>query len=211
MTSRFTRRALGITGATVLTLMVALTPQAAFADTPDPEAPTTFSESAPMTIVGYDEAVAKANGFQVITNPDGSQSSIAVTDEATAQLQQAAVLRAQAQLAAPAADPVPGNCGSSWASGSKIANDTVAFSTGFLVFLAAYEHDWRVNATGFVTGNHWNTGGAGPASGTKSWTGAIPGVIGPGFGGVPAYSASASVILVDGAVCYSVGPTFSFG
>ncbi len=164
-----------------------------------------------MTVVGYDEEVAEANGFQIITNPDGSQSSIAVTEEAKAQLRQADVLRAQAQLESTAADPVPGNCGSSWASGSKIANDTVAFSTGFLVFLAAYEHDWRVNATGFVTANHWNTGGAGPASGTKSWTGAIPGVIGPGFGGVPAYSASASVILVDGAVCYSVGPTFSFG
>ncbi len=52
MTSRFTRRALSITGAAALTLMVALTPQAAFADTPEPEAPTTFSESAPMTIVG---------------------------------------------------------------------------------------------------------------------------------------------------------------
>ena len=153
MANKFARHALFIAGAAALTLTAALAPQAAFADTTGSEVPETFNESAPMIIVGYDEQVAAANGFQVITNPDGSQYSIAVTNEAKAQLQQAEALRAEAQLAAPAADPVPGNCGSSWASGAKIANDTVAFSTGFLVFLAAYEHDWRVNATGFVTAN----------------------------------------------------------
>lgn len=98
MISKFARRALSITTAVALTLIAALAPQAAFAETPGIETPE--SESTPMVLVGYDEEVAKANGFQVITNSDGSQSSIAVTDEAKAQLQQAEVLRAQAQLKA---------------------------------------------------------------------------------------------------------------
>ncbi|WP_256728800.1 hypothetical protein [Microbacterium oleivorans] len=211
MTNRFSRRALSITGAAVLTLAVALMPQAALAATPEPAAPETISETAPMVVGGYDAAVAEANGFKIVTHEDGTQESVPVTEAAAAQLQQADQRRAEAQLESAAADPVPGNCGSSWASGSKRANDTVAFSTGFIVFLAAYEHDWRVYANGFISGNYWSTGGAGPSTGSKSWTGAIPGVVGPGIGGVPAYSASASVILVDGTVCYSVGPTFTFG
>lgn len=78
------------------------------------------------------------------------------------------------------------------------------------MFLAVYEYDWRVNATGLITANHWSTSG-GQSPSTKNWNGAIPGVIGPGVGGVPAFSASASTVLVNGKVCYSVGPTFSFG
>ena len=209
MSSKVARRALSITGAAVLTLVVALTPQAAFADTPEPDAPETVSETMPMTVAGYDAEVAEANGFKLVTHADGTQESVPVTDAAIAQRQQADQLRATAQQ--DASSPSGIVCGDSWASGTKIANDTVAFSTGFLVYGAAHAHTWTVYAVGAITANSWTTSGAGPASGTKSWTGAIPSVIGPGVGGVPFASTSASVILVDGTVCYSVGPTFLFG
>lgn len=208
MTSKAARRALSISSAAVLTLITALVPQAAFADTTEPDAAETVSATMPMTVAGYDAEVAEVNGFKIITRADGTQESVPVTDAAIAQRQQADLLRAAAQqdTASPLAV-----CGDSWASGTKLANDTVAFSTGFLVYGAAYQHTWTVYATGFITGNSWTTSGAGPASGTKSWTGAISNVVGPGIGGVPFAAASASVILIDGTVCYSVGPTFTFG
>lgn len=174
--------------------------------TPPPDSPRTF---APMIFGGYDAEVAEANGFKVVTDEDGTQRSIPVTDAAAAQLEKADELRADSRQKNTALAGV-GNCGSSWATGSKIENDTVAFNTGFLVFLAAYEHTWTVYANGFFSANSWTTSGPGPTSGSENWTGAIGNVSGPGFGGVPLLSASASVVLVNGSVCYSVGPTFAF-
>lgn len=195
----------------VAAALVLLPTAAASADTGTPQpAPQTTTEYRPMVAKGYDAQVAAANGFQIVTNADGTQSSVPVTAAAKAQLQQAAERRAQLQSSTVSPQGV-GNCGESWASGSKIANDTVAFSTGFQVFLAATHHTWTVYATGLITANSWTTSGAGPATGNKSWTGAIPSVVGPGVGGVPWGSASASVVLVDGTVCYSDGPTFTFG
>lgn len=184
---------------------------AANADTGTPaQTPDSVTIYSPMVVGGYDAQVAEANGFKIVTHADGSQESVPVTAAAVAQLKQADQLRAAARQSA-GTSGAAAVCGDSWVSGSKIANDTVAFNTGFIVYLSAYSHSWRVYATGFVTGNYWSTSGAGPASGNKSWSGAIPGVIGPGVGGVPWGSNSASVVLVDGTVCWSDGPTFTFG
>lgn len=174
---------------------------------PLPNSETTF---APMVIKGYDVQVAKANGYQIVTNADGTQESVPVTAAAVAQRNQTARLRVAGQAKAQASPASSGDCGSSWVSGYKSANDTVKFSTGFIVYGAGYDYSWSVYAVGTITANSWSTHGLGPATGTKSWTGAIYHVIGPGVGGVPYYSASASVILVDGTVCYSNGPTFTF-
>jgi hypothetical protein len=163
-----------------------------------------------MVVAGYNAEVAEANGYQIITHEDGTQESVPVTEAAIAQQQQADQLRAAAQQGAVSpSGAVP--CGDSWVSGTKLANDTLAFSTGFLVYGAAYEHTWRVNAIALINSNSWGTTGAGPASGTKSWEGAIPSVVGPGIASVPPGSALASVTLLNGTVCYSVGPSFSFG
>lgn len=165
-----------------------------------------------MVAKGFDAQVAAANGYKIVTNADGTQASVPVTAAAAAQKQQAvgALSAIQGRTGIVTPDGT-GNCGASWASGVKAANDTVKFSTGFQVDLAATHHTWTVYATGAITGNSWTTSGGGPATGGQSWTGAIPSVIGPGVGGVPFLSANASVILVDGTVCYSDGPTFTFG
>lgn len=179
--------------------------------------PVATTQHALMVISGYDADVAAANGFRIVTNPDGTQKSIAVTDAAAALLTQADNLRSaanasrQATAGSKVATPaIVSNCGDSWVSGVKQAHDTVGFHTGFLVFLAATHYSWTVNAVGLVTLNFWHTSGAGPASGTKSFEGGIPWVIGPGVGGVPYHAGAASVTLKDGTVCYSVGPTFTF-
>lgn len=201
MTSRFARRAVSITGAAALTLMVALTPQAAFADTPEPEAPETVSVTMPMTVVGYDEEIAAANGFEIVTNPDGSQSSIPITDEAKALVADAPDVGAR--------DTVVGDCGQSWLNGSKGANDVVSFTTGYSVRAAVQLHQWRVQAIGFITSGEKNYAqGAGGAVWSKSDSTTA---IGPGYAIVPPLSPTAMVKLVDGATCYSGGPSFTFG
>jgi hypothetical protein len=50
-----------------------------------------------------------------------------------------------------------------------------------------------------------------PILGTETWEGGIPSVGGPGVGGVPFLSPAASVLLENGTICFSVGPTFTFG
>jgi hypothetical protein len=201
MTNRFTRRALAITGGAALAVLAALAPQAASADTPEPEAPETVSVTMPMTVVGYDEEVAEANGFQIVTNPDGSQSSIPVTDEAKALVADAPDVSAR--------DTVVGDCGQSWLNGSKGANDTVSFTTGYSVRAAVVLHQWRVQAIGFITSGEKNyaQGAGGAVWSTSGSTQAI----GPGYAIVPPLSPVAMVKLVDGATCYSGGPSFTFG
>lgn len=174
--------------------------------------PNTTRVTTPMAVGGYDAQVAAANGYKIVTHADGTEESVPVTAAAAAERKQADQARAAAQASQSTVAPAAvGNCGSSWLQGAKVANDTVTFQTGFIVYLAAYEHTWTVNAQGFISGNYWTTSGAGPANGSDSWEGAIPGVVGPGWAGVPAWSASASVVLRDGTVCYSLGPTFNFG
>lgn len=86
MTSRFARRALSMTGAAALTLITALAPQAAFADTePAPPPAETTSAFMPMEVLRYDAKVAAENGYEIVTEADGSQHSTPVTPEAIAQ------------------------------------------------------------------------------------------------------------------------------
>lgn len=177
------------------------------ATTPTSESVTVYT---PMVVAGYDAKVAEANGFKIVTHADGSQESVPVTAAAAAQHKRADQLRAadQKSVGTSAALTV---CGDSWLSGAKVDNNVVVFQTGFIVYGAAYEHTWTVYATGAITGNSWSTSGPGPASGNRSWEGGIGNVIGPGIAGVPWGSWSASVILVDGTVCWSDGPNFAFG
>lgn len=203
------RPLVGLLAVAVLLLGPAATANAATSDPP----PDSTSTSTPMVVGGYNEAVAEAHGFKIVTNSDGTQQSVPVTKAASALLAEAAQKRAAAQTARAGATPnSTGNCGSSWLSGSKLANDTVGATTGFQVYLAGYEYDWKVTATGFWSGGVWNvTNVPGPATGYMNKQIAIYGVVGPGIAGVPRYSWTASVTLVDGTVCYSTGPSFNFG
>jgi hypothetical protein len=182
--------------------MAALAPQAAFADTPEPSVTETIGATMPMTVVGYDEKVAEANGYQIVTHDDGSQESVPVT--AAAKTEQAAADAARAQ----ARGEVDGDCGSSWINALKKENDTVAFSTGYVVFGAVVDSQWQVIANGFISGNSV-TLYPGSNSGTWSTEGALPSVIGPGIASVGI--ASSFAILAGGQVCYSGGPSASFG
>jgi hypothetical protein len=81
----------------------------------------------PIDIVGYDAAVAEANGFTIVTHPDGSQESVPVTPEAIA-------LASEWGDDVAARGPkvtVPGNCGSSWIKIDSGAFDVKRIETGY--------------------------------------------------------------------------------
>ena len=198
----------------VVAATVLLPAGAANASTVSPTpAPVTTTIHTSMVVKGYDAQVAEANGYKIVTNADGTQQSVPVTSAAIAQQAKSDQLRAAAQATTQIAASSAGGvvCGDSWVSGAKLANNTVAFHTGFLVYGAASYHVWTVYAVGTITANSWATSGSGPYSGTQSWEGGISTVIGPGVGGVPFLSPAASVVLENGSICFSVGPTFTFG
>jgi hypothetical protein len=102
-----------------------------------------------------------------------------------------------------------GNCGQAWLNGSKGANNKVSFTTGYSVRLPVQLHQWRVSAIGAITSGEQNYAqGAGGAVWSKAGSTTA---IGPGWALVPPLSSVAMVKLVDGATCYSGGPSFTFG
>lgn len=181
-------------------------------------ATTASAESTVTTVVqmisgGFRADVAEANGYQILTAPDGTQSSVPITEEAIAQRAAADAAKVSAQSEAPAGLPTPngtvdGDCGSSWINAVKQANNTVAYSTGYIVFGAVVSSQWQVVASGFVSGNSVLLN-PGPNSGTWETEGALYNVVGPGLAYVTV--ATSFAVLASGQVCYSGGPSASFG
>lgn len=201
------RRASLGAAAVIGALALALTPTAANAATSTAE---TTREYFTMAVGGYDATVAEANGYQIITNGDGTQESVPVT--AAAKARAAAQPTVRDRLAdvgeVTPYDEVVGDCGLSYLDGSKGANDTISYETGFVVRDAVSSFTWNVTATGFLTsGSKSYSGGPGDAE----WGVADTVVaVGPGTAFVPGVSAAAAATLIDGSVCYSGGPSFDF-
>ncbi|CAN00463.1 hypothetical protein DOU17_10190 [Clavibacter michiganensis subsp. michiganensis] len=147
--------------------------------------------SAPMSFRGYDSSVAEAHGYRIVTNSDGRQTSVPVSAEA----------RRQAVLD----NVAPGDCGSSFVNAAKLSNDTLAVTTGYKVPFTVAEKTWRVNAVSVFSSHTfpWD----GPSGGAWSAQAAAT-LVGPGVAVVPL---TAHVVVVNGRVCYSAGPTASFG
>jgi hypothetical protein len=198
----------------MMTFAALAAPQAAFADAPTGVPEAAAVSSMPMTVGGYDADIAEANGYQIVTNPDGSQSSVPITEDAKAQQAAAEAAKAeyyQDQNTNDGMAPlgvVDGNCGSSWINATKQANDTVAYQTGYVVWGAVVDSQWDVVATGFISGSSVRLYPI-PNSGTWATEGALYNVIGPGIANVTI--ATSFAVLASGQVCYSGGPSAAFG
>lgn len=167
------------------------------------------SQTAPMYVVRYDTAVAEANGYKIVTNADGSQDSVPVTDAAKAEA--ATTLKAKAEfeaahtshlVATPYGDAY-GNCGQSWINAIKQPGNWVGYQTGYTVFGMVQDSQWDVHAYGFISSNSilLQPGGN---SGSWSTEGGIGGVVGPGHAYINVPTSFA--ILTNGKVCWSGGP-----
>jgi hypothetical protein len=171
-----------------------------------------------MNAVGFDEAVAAANGFEIQTLPDGSQVSVPVTPEAVALLESAGVeplVIAPEGTSAGAGEVTPlgsasvtGNCGRSSISLYQSTNSKVRMTTSYSVRLPVTTRWWSIalfGVGGFPIFPF--NGGAGPAS----WgTAALLPYQHGGAGGFGNVTPGSYVILTDGAICYSGSPGTTF-
>lgn len=158
-----------------------------------------------MSAVAYDEAVAEANGFTIVTHEDGSWESVAVTKEAKA---------AEAKAGGPIGAGAPGdgsaqrspvyaygNCGNSWIQFIRAGN-YVSLKTGYNVaYNVSNRIGWSVQVWSY-DGNPWFGWADGPSG--ASWTSTSVGFFNSvgGFG-----TASGSVLMSNGVICSSGGPT----
>ncbi|PSL45265.1 hypothetical protein B0I31_12742 [Saccharothrix carnea] len=144
----------------------------------------------PMRFGGFDAAVAEANGYEIRTNPDGTQYSVkkGTPGELTTN------------------NVVSGNCGTSWVWLNARGNREVLIDTGFFVRDAVSTFSWTVvlDDSGGTTSHSFA-----PFYDADGYV-SLPRIV----GGLTVGPAAASVspngsnyaILVDGSVCFSGGP-----
>ncbi|MGH3932417.1 MAG: hypothetical protein ACRDTF_20855 [Pseudonocardiaceae bacterium] len=149
--------------------------------------------SRPMTIAGFDPAVAEANGYEIRTDAQGRQYS---------------VKRGTLTGAEPLSEGggrVDGDCGFSFVKINGIGNNTARLETGFGVRAPVNAYEWHVSIidTRGVSTQDW---GPVPGPGTPGLT-LVRDLPGLATGEVDAQVLSSSrVMLSDGAFCYSGGP-----
>lgn len=196
--------------ATVLALgFVLSTCTGAHAAPTEPAPPSGGVVTVPMQFAGFDVAVANANGFEIVTASDGTQSSVPVTDEAKK-------IRAEADARAVGAGGVGGrdgvvtnsivygNCGYSYVWAEKQSGDLLITNTGYGVPMDVYARNWSLIITSSWSGGgaySFPVSGSGPTWDINHYAKVV------GFGNV---SASGSTVLVDGTTCYSGNPNASF-
>lgn len=152
--------------------------------------------AAAMDVVGYNWATAEANGFKVVTDEHGNESSVPVTSEAKALLE----AHANRGISKAGYDEVTGDCGMSWVGLRKDGN-TLEIGTGYSVYLPVWERHWGVVGGGL--GGTFDAAFNGSRS-DESWSGYTNRTLsGGGWGHV---AIGSFVELWNGAICYSGNP-----
>jgi hypothetical protein len=199
------RKALGgVAFAAVTTLMVLAGAQTATAATVPPP-PKVVTMVTPMVVKGYDATVAAANGFTIVTDSNGVQSSVPVTAAAKALVASSAPLAATSTSAGGVHPDGTGsaNCGSSYITLTAHGLSYVEYETGYSVRLPTSGRWWGITvwSGAGATGVSMNSG----LAGAKTW--ASLGYINGSGGGWGYVNAGSFAILTDGSVCYTTGPT----
>lgn len=157
---------------------------------PSPDNPRLVSTTTiPMTVVGYDLAVAKANGYTIKFTADGTPYSVKTN-------------RLLTSGGATTQNLVTGNCGSSYVWLKDIGDKKYQVSTGFGVTVAAVQYNWYANVIG-PNYNYTHTWGGGLLF-ANTWSGTAVGLV--NNGGYHTVKASGHAILSNGLVCNSLGP-----
>lgn len=151
----------------------------------------------PMTVAGYDEAVAEAHGFEIVTHADGSVESVPVTPEAISVSQAAENVQARGE--------VHGNCGSSFVYADR-SGRMVTAQHGYIVAMPVWNRvGWSVSfATAYGVTTVYTPDGPSPAFWQES-SGTILPIATTGTA-----IASGDVIQIDGTICVSGNPSSDF-
>ena len=199
------KRSLSVTSAAVLVLtaLAGVSPASAEPQKIQPPAVTT----AGMNAIGYDESIAEANGFRIVTYPDGSWETVAVTRPAKA-IEAAYGGPTLIDPNAPVASKVTvyGNCGSSYIQVLRSGSAWRA-NTGYSVTApVANRISWTVQVAslGGLPSYTWP-----PAPTGAIWNGAITFATG-GFGGSVFVTPGSSVLLINGTICSSGSPAENY-
>ncbi|SDZ55338.1 hypothetical protein [Herbiconiux ginsengi] len=181
-----------------------IAPTAASAAETDDQ-PTNTRVETTMYVTGYDEEVARENGYEIITYDDGSWESVAVTEEAKAENAETGIMTPQPADGAAARGTVYGPCGSSFVDASA-SGRLVSAVTGYTVTGPVSNRIyWDVTFwTGYgATTLSWPSG---PTPAT--WTGAGSVLYASSTGGTAI--AGGAVILTTGTVCGAGLPSDGF-
>lgn len=172
---------------------------------------STLVMEVPMTYVGFDDDVARQNGYEVRTGSDGREYAVRAGAPAGAPavaadlppITNSEVRGAWSRTASQLANPVGGDCGTSFV----LTNDTVRgrykIDTGWSVRITAVTHSWSVLVTGPAgkdTTHRWG----GVLLGRQVWTGTTVGAV--NVTGTYRARASGSATDVFGRTCTSANP-----
>lgn len=161
-----------------------------------------------MNVVGYDEEVAAKNGFKIVTYPDGSWESVAVTEEAKALNLDTGIMRPSGSGDAQARTTSYGTCGSSFTD-AYMSSALLTFVTGYDVVAPVYNRiAWGVTIVAWPYGIN-SVGWPGGVSTPAHWQGS-GGVLYPDASVSGFATTSGDVQLITGEICYSGNPSDSF-
>ncbi|MEV0128044.1 hypothetical protein AB0H83_06190 [Dactylosporangium sp. NPDC050688] len=168
-----------------------------------------------MYLVGFDEKLARANGREIVTLPDGSLASVPADKAAAARAgtyRPASGIVPSASAATSSYGEVHGECGTSWVSLDPVGNTDATLTTGMRLSPNAgtpWDVHWHADiadTAGYSSQNYTEQDGF---TGSFSWT-AYARVLNLSPGWANATITWGSFALTSEAwLCYSYSPTTS--
>ncbi|NHT17508.1 hypothetical protein [Cellulomonas sp. IC4_254] len=154
-----------------------------------------------MDAVGFDESVARANGYAIVTEEDGTQRSVPVTDQARAE--EEAIAR---RVGAGRSTVVAGSCGTS----RIVITDSTGFrragiSTSFNVVRPAVGYSWFVDVAGGGTSARQTFGGA--LASRTTWQHTFLHSVPKAGSYIASVARTSNAVLNNGTICFSGGPS----
>jgi hypothetical protein len=183
---------------------------------PQAPAPASQEKQVGMYVAGFDEAVAKANGYKIVTYANGDRQSVPVDPQS--KLPKGPVLHAQSPTKmAPAKQSVRsaaantdynevwGNCGVSWIRVSQTGTNKVSVASGFRNLPdPAYFWTWDISLSDRNGTSHQTH--SGPTFGTAAsriWSNLNQ------YGYTYDYVYAGGATLITGTICLSGRPDVS--
>jgi len=181
--------------AAIATTGVTASPPVASAATPPIGAVTS-----PMTIDGFDDAVANADGYRIVTLSNGDEASVPVASPIVNGSPASAIVQPDSIIY--------DDCGYSWMYMDSWSPLQYVPLTGFVVNTPAIDYSWNLVISGpYNYENHLGYGGA--LAFDTSWSNGAPEipVDDAGYYSGEVVSSTSYAILDNGGVCFSGGPS----
>ena len=189
--------------AVAVAAMAAVTTVPAHAST---TSPTHDTLQRGMNLEGFNAAVAKANGYKIVTYANGDEQAVPVHPKAGLRDSPLLVKTKSGGLHADnsSTDGIYGNCGYSWITSTQTGTNQIKIQSGFNVAPAAVYFNWFVSLN---DANGSSTQGAGGyLDFDPSWTGTWTDLYQYEYSIDEVLSDESFATLDNGEVCSSAGP-----